>query len=451
MRTPRFAEVLIVALLGVLYAVAPASAGGVDVLERGRVLRLLDQLGVTTNGVYTEPVAAIGGTSGQWAVDASGDLVPATNNVDDIGDGTFNPRTVRASTSVVTPALYVEDGAGNYLDMDAAGVQIAHSAGIAIGQPGQATTFAGVQVLTEAAAPGTPAVGKVAIYAKTDGLLYGKDDAGTETQISNAAGGVVGPASATDNAVARFDSTTGKLIQNSAVTIADTTGDITTPGSVTLGADVDLSRSAANQLQLGTAAAGRDALIAGNGFFSDPFGGSDYVKVWIDPTQGVLLGLNKQVKWDGGQADSGTPDVGLGRNAAGVLTVTNGSTGSGILRAGVCLGRLKGANFNATTDQAIPINSSRYVVRKIVVNNASISLTTAAGGVYTAASKGGTALVAAGQVYSALTAATKFVDLTLEAVAGTDVVTATTLYLSLTTAQGAAATADIYVYGDALP
>lgn len=37
-------------------------------------------------------------------------------------------------------------------------------------------------------------------------------------------GDVVGPSSATDNAVARFDTTTGKLIQNSAVTITDTTG-----------------------------------------------------------------------------------------------------------------------------------------------------------------------------------------------------------------------------------
>lgn len=38
---------------------------------------------------------------------------------------------------------------------------------------------------------------------------------------------VVWPASSTDNAIARFDNTTGKLIQNSAATIADTTGDIT--------------------------------------------------------------------------------------------------------------------------------------------------------------------------------------------------------------------------------
>ena len=35
-----------------------------------------------------------------------------------------------------------------------------------------------------------------------------------------------GAASSTDNAIARFDSTTGKIIQNSAVTIDDTTGDI---------------------------------------------------------------------------------------------------------------------------------------------------------------------------------------------------------------------------------
>ncbi len=41
------------------------------------------------------------------------------------------------------------------------------------------------------------------------------------------AGDITGPASATDNAVVRFDATTGKIIQDSAVTIADTTGDIT--------------------------------------------------------------------------------------------------------------------------------------------------------------------------------------------------------------------------------
>lgn len=48
---------------------------------------------------------------------------------------------------------------------------------------------------------------------------------------------VAGPASSTDNAIARFDSTTGKIIQNSATTVADTTGTITftaAAGGITL-------------------------------------------------------------------------------------------------------------------------------------------------------------------------------------------------------------------------
>lgn len=45
-------------------------------------------------------------------------------------------------------------------------------------------------------------------------------------------GDVVGPASATDNAVARFDTTTGKLIQNSVVTIADSTGNMAGVGTI---------------------------------------------------------------------------------------------------------------------------------------------------------------------------------------------------------------------------
>lgn len=45
-------------------------------------------------------------------------------------------------------------------------------------------------------------------------------------------GDVVGPSSATDNAVARFDSTTGKLVQNSVVTVADTTGNMAGVGTV---------------------------------------------------------------------------------------------------------------------------------------------------------------------------------------------------------------------------
>jgi hypothetical protein len=66
------------------------------------------------------------------------------------------------------------------------------------------------------------------IYRRTDGgtgtTLYVKQSGTGNTGWAAAAGGggdVTGPASATDNAVARFDATTGKIIQNSNVTLAD--------------------------------------------------------------------------------------------------------------------------------------------------------------------------------------------------------------------------------------
>lgn len=114
----------------------------------------------------------------------------------------------------------------------------------------------------------------------------------------------------------------------------------------------------------------------------------------------------------------------------------------------VQLGSLKTANMNTTADQPITIGNgtSRYVITAIVVTNASTSLTLAVGGIYAAASKT-TALVANTQIYSALTGATKQVSLTLGALIGTDTRSENTLYLALTTGQGGAATADIYIFG----
>ncbi len=53
----------------------------------------------------------------------------------------------------------------------------------------------------------------------------GKATSLTVTEIVSAVE-VAGPASSTDNAIARFDSTTGKIIQNSATTISDTSGSV---------------------------------------------------------------------------------------------------------------------------------------------------------------------------------------------------------------------------------
>lgn len=66
-------------------------------------------------------------------------------------------------------------------------------------------------------------IGELAVNL-ADQKLYSKNASGTVVLVGQGASGsgdVVGPSSATDNAVARFDTTTGKLIQNSVVTIDD--------------------------------------------------------------------------------------------------------------------------------------------------------------------------------------------------------------------------------------
>lgn len=115
------------------------------------------------------------------------------------------------------------------------------------------------------------------------------------------------------------------------------------------------------------------------------------------------------------------------------------------------IGYVIGANMNVTTDQAIAIAqpSTRYVIQAIWVTNCSANLTTAAGGVYPTTAKGGTAIVAAGQVYSALTAATILLPLTIAA--GNVIYNQAIVYLSLTTPQGSAATCDVYVIGMRVP
>lgn len=52
----------------------------------------------------------------------------------------------------------------------------------------------GALTVPEMAAPSTPASGKVAVYAKSDGKLYIKDDAGTETDLTATGGAPTGSA-----------------------------------------------------------------------------------------------------------------------------------------------------------------------------------------------------------------------------------------------------------------
>ena len=89
---------------------------------------------------------------------------------------------------------------------------------------------------TAAAAPsaGNLANGELAINI-TDGRLFYKDNGGVVRVLATAAGAagdVVGPGSSTDNALVRFDGTTGKLVQSSAG-VLDDSGNLTGLASLT--------------------------------------------------------------------------------------------------------------------------------------------------------------------------------------------------------------------------
>lgn len=137
---------------------------------------------------------------------------------------------------------------------------------------------------------------------------------------------------------------------------------------------------------------------------------------------------------------------------------TYGCAGSQLVYAagviGNRLGQLRGANMNSTADQAIRLhpNITAYNITSIQVTNCSASITTAAGGFYSAVSKGGTNLVASSQTYTGATTAAAQVIPTLTTAALTSGarLTAPTIYFSLTGAEGSAATCDIYLFGNDL-
>ena len=131
-------------------------------------------------------------------------------------------------------------------------------------------------------------------------------------------------------------------------------------------------------------------------------------------------------------------------NPGPATTVTNHPSQLATNQAIRLLASYQGVNVNATGDTVLPIvNTGSYSVSNVIFTNASTSLTTAAAGLFTAPSAGGTGIVA-NAALSALTGATVVSQRT---VASTAAQTGQNLYVNVGTAQGAAATMDVYVYG----
>jgi hypothetical protein len=110
---------------------------------------------------------------------------------------------------------------------------------------------------------------------------------------------------------------------------------------------------------------------------------------------------------------------------------------------------LTGANMNSTADQAftkvIPFTAWRMHQWRTL--NASTSLTTCQGSIYDTAAKGGIIYSTATQVFTSATNAISGQLIGPTVATGLQRSATGNLFLSLTTIQGGAATADHYVYG----
>lgn len=168
--------------------------------------------------------------------------------------------------------------------------------------------------------------------------------------------------------------------------------------------------------------------------------------------------LNEIMRWTGNGISS---QVAI---TAPSLTLTTtplpyGSGGTGVTTPVSYVGASGTWDMNTTADQPItitlPAGVVNYKVLQVLVYNASIPLTTAAGGIYVSAGKAGTQVVPSSQTYSGITATAADTLASLLSLSATNFNTLwlqdTTLFFSLTTPQGAAATAKYVIYVQPLP
>jgi len=161
----------------------------------------------------------------------------------------------------------------------------------------------------------------------------------TITNTSPSLGGdVVGPASATDNAVARFDSTTGKLLQNSVVTVGDSGA---VAGVTTLSASTSVTTPIVQATNSGGLALRNSA---GTTQISMGGGGGDNVTIAVATN---INGANAQIDI----SPTGTGHVHIKPTGTGSLEIapTNAGTMNNMVIGGVTPLAITGTTITGTS------------------------------------------------------------------------------------------------------
>lgn len=200
-------------------------------------------------------------------------------------------------------------------------------------------------------------------------------------------GDVVGPASSTDNAIARFDGATGKLLQNSDVTVSDlAAGAVTiTAGkgtAITLkntnpdaaaGASVagdaftlESGDAVASTDTDGAAAGGAVNINAGDAARRNS-GNANGGDINLTTGAGIGTGTTGKVVLPSAAGLNWSTDTGLARAAAGVINVTDGSTGGGRVR--VADGSLASPAYSFINDTDTGIYGDGGKLRLVIDGN----------------------------------------------------------------------------------
>jgi hypothetical protein len=255
------------------------------------------------------------GTAAGSIADSTGVVTLASSvlTTTDINGGTVDGTTIGASTPSTVVATQVDITAqGDLRLQDTTGGQY-----VALQAP---ATVATSYTLT------------LPVDDGTSGQALITDGSGVLSWSTAASGDVYGPASATDNAVARYDGTTGKIIQNSAVTIADDGATVIAANSTTDGLRIT---------QVGT----------GNALLVEDAANPDATPFLINNVGQFLRGITSTVnvasEIDGTQVSVGITNASINNDAAlALLNYSNSATNA--RPSYMVLGRSNGASTTQT-------------------------------------------------------------------------------------------------------
>jgi hypothetical protein len=288
--------------------------------------------GTTTPSIVAGTNVTVSGTWPNQTINSTaGSVTGVTATAPVVSSGGTAPVISMAAANASTNGYLASTDWNTFNNKQPAGSYLTNGGALGTPSSGTATNLTGLPLSTGVTgllpvANGGTGTATPALVAGTNVTISGT----WPNQTINASGGggggdVTGPASSTDNAVARFDSTTGKIIQNSGVVINDS-GEVTV--GVWKGTEVGLSYGGTGA---SSASQARGNILPS---YSGNAGKVLAVNVGATDTEWIAAGGTgtvTSVAVSGGTTGlttSGGPITGAGTiTLAGTLAVANGGTG----------------------------------------------------------------------------------------------------------------------------